>query len=283
MATTQLVQPTSATTGDLPYIGAQANDNQGTPLRDSFLRLNDAITAIYGAQNSGGTPQTPFVDGDNIKDDTINEVHLNISNSPSANQVLQWDGSTGFTWVDQFDGDITSIAAGNGLTGSSLEDGDAILNVVGGDGITSNTDEIEVTVDDSTIELSATDGSGAVRIKNNGVDHQQLSNSYTELSALGSGNSFALNFDSACTFTATMNADATFTLSNAQQGQVIDLIVDGNFTVTFAETGSTFNKVGSTSYDGSTDNIIQIMCTDDTPGAKIYHFAVGTYASSTTA
>lgn len=282
MATTQLVQPTSATTGDLPYIGAQANDNQGTPLRDSFLRLNNAITAIYGTQNSGGTPQTPFVDGDNIKNDTINEVHLNVSNSPSANQVLQWDGSTGFTWVDQFDGDITSVVAGNGLTGGATTD-DATLNVVGGDGITSNADEIEVTVDGSTIELSATDGSGAVRIKNNGVDHQQLSNSYTELLALGTGSSFGLNFDSACTFTATMDNNATFTLSNAQQGQVIDLIVNGNYTVTFAETGSTFNKVGSTSYDGSTDNIIQIMCTDDTDGAKVYHFAVGTYASSTTA
>ena len=284
MATTQLVQPTSATIGDLPYIGAQANDNEGTPLRDSFSKLNDAITAIYGAQNSGGTPQTPFVDGDNIKDDTINEGHLSVTNSPVDGYVLTYDSSTqGFTWEQKFDGDITSIAAGNGLTGSSLEDGDAILNVVGGDGITSNTDEIEVTVDDSTIELSATDGSGAVRIKNNGVDHQQLSNSYTELSPLGTGSSFALNFDSACTFTATMDNNATFTLSNAQQGQVIDLIVDGNFTVTFAETGSTFNKVGSTSYDGSTDNIIQIMCTDDTDGAKVYHFAVGTYSSSTTA
>ena len=115
------------------------------------------------------------------------------------------------------------------------------------------------------------------------IDHAQLSNSYTELSPLGTGSSFALNFDSACTFTATMDNNATFTLSNAQQGQVIDLIVSGNFTVTFAETGSTFNKVGSSSYDGSTTNIIQIMCTDDTDGAKIYHFAVGTYASSTTA
>jgi len=121
------------------------------------------------------------------------------------------------------------------------------------------------------------------KIANNAVDHDQLSESYTGLSDLGTGSSFALNFDSAATFEATMNADSTFTISNAQQGQVIDLIVDGNFTVTFAETGSTFNKVGSTSYDGSTDNIIQIMCTNDTDGAKVYHFAVGTYISSTTA
>ena len=54
--------------------------------------------------------------------------------------------------------------AGNGLTSSSNT-----VNVVGGDGITANADEIEVTVDDSTIELSASDGTGSVRIKNLGV------------------------------------------------------------------------------------------------------------------
>ena len=119
--------------------------------------------------------------------------------------------------------------------------------------------------------------------QDDGVDHQQLHPSYTELSPLGTGSAFALNFDSAATFTATMDNNSTFTLSNAQQGQVIDLVVSGNYTVTFAETGSTFNKVGSTNYDGSKNNIIQIMCTDDTAGAKVYHCAVGTYTSSTTA
>ena len=56
------------------------------------------------------------------------------------------------------------MTAGNGLTGGATS-GDATLNVVGGDGITANADEIEVSVDDTTIELSASDGSGTIRAK----------------------------------------------------------------------------------------------------------------------
>jgi len=65
---------------------------------------------------------------------------------------------------------IAAAAAGTGLTGGA----GTALNVIGGDGITANADEIEVTVDDSTIELSATNGSGAIRVKALGVDTGQL-------------------------------------------------------------------------------------------------------------
>src|SRR5210317_2259750 len=116
------------------------------------------------------------------------------------------------------------------------------------------------------LEVDTTTGDVTVSVSDNGIDHAQLSNSYTALSALGTGSSFAINFDSAATFTATANAAATLTMSNAQQGQVVDIILDGNYAITLAETGSTFNKVGSTNYDGSTNNVIQIICTDDTSG-----------------
>ncbi len=120
---------------------------------------------------------------------------------------------------------------------------------------------------------------GAITIANDAVTFAKIENRYTELVALGSNTSFALNFLNGTTFTATASGAATFTFSNAVQGQTIDLIVTGNYALTFAESGGTFNKIGSTNYDGTTTNIIQITCTDDTGGATIYHYTVATYAS----
>jgi hypothetical protein len=46
------------------------------------------------------------------------------------------------TWATSTVGDLTSIVAGTGLTGSSLTSGDATLNVIGGTGITANANDI---------------------------------------------------------------------------------------------------------------------------------------------
>ncbi len=72
-------------------------------------------------------------------------------------------------------GDIEGVTAGTGLTGGGTS-GTVTLNVIGGDGITANTNEIEVSVDDSTIELSSTSGSGTVRIKDSGVILSKMAN-----------------------------------------------------------------------------------------------------------
>jgi hypothetical protein len=55
------------------------------------------------------------------------------------------------SWAAPTVGDITSVVAGTGLTGSSLTSGDATLNVIGGDGITANANDMAITAAQTTI------------------------------------------------------------------------------------------------------------------------------------
>lgn len=101
---------------------------------------------------------------------------------------------------------LATLFAGNGLTSTN-----SVINVIGGDGITSNANEIEVTVDNSTIELSASDGSGAVRVKDGGITEAKRSRTVE-------------------TITSGKIADKDITLVNA---------TSGNINVTLPENGGT--------------------------------------------
>lgn len=154
-------------------VGTAANANDGATLRDAFINVRKMFADIYGITYSSDTQ--------NISGTTLAIKAAQLSNtitpaSGNDGYVLTYDHSSGgFTLEQKFDGDITGIVAGNGLTGDATS-GDATLNVVGGDGITANANEIEVAVDDSTIELSATSGSGTVRIKDLGVATGKIAN-----------------------------------------------------------------------------------------------------------
>ena len=54
-------------------------------------------------------------------------------------------------------GDITSVVAGSGMTGGATA-GAATLNVIGGNGITANSDDVMVTADQTTISSILYDG-----------------------------------------------------------------------------------------------------------------------------
>ncbi len=221
MATTSLTTPTSAATGNIPFVGTTANDTTGTTIRESFTRINARLGEIYGSQNSSNVVQTPFVDADNIKTSAINEAHLSVTNSAVDNYVLTYDAASGgFTWEQKFDGDITGIVAGGGLTGDATS-GDASLAVGAGTGITVNANDVAVDasavdhdalsnfvgnehIDHSAVTVTAGTGltgggditatrtlnviggtgitanANDIQISDNGVDHDQLAARYTE-------------------------------------------------------------------------------------------------------
>jgi len=141
--------------------------------------------------------------------------------------------------------DVAAGLAGAGSTASS-----GVINVIGGDGITVGASEVEVTVDNVTVELSGTDGSGAVRIKDAGVNENKLNSSVAGNGLTGGGGS-ALAVGAGTGVTVNANDIAI--------GQ--DVGTSDN--VTFANITATGNLVvaGSTTYVSSStvdigDNII---------------------------
>ena len=245
-----------------------ANQGDGTPIRTAFGFLNDNHTELYSLLGDGTTLS---VTGDVAISSGAATIQAgSVENSMLADDAVGADelASNAVVTASIVDDNVTPAKIN--ILDDSLAATDAHIMV--GDG----TDFSNVAVS-GDIAITNT---GAVSLATNVVDFDELANRYSELSALGSGTAFALNFNTATTFTATASGAATFTFSNAVQGQVIDLILTGDYTITFSETGSTFNKVGSTNYAGASSNLIQIVCTDDTSGSKIYHYTVNTVASS---
>jgi hypothetical protein len=129
---------------------------------------------------SDGSTTQQVDDGETVTfaDGTGAEFVVSATNTITVNSVdseIDHDALSNFVANEHIDHSSVSITAGNGLTGGGTIASTRTINVVGGDGITANADEVEVTVDDSTIELSASDGTGAVRVKDGGITFAKLS------------------------------------------------------------------------------------------------------------
>lgn len=135
---------------------------------------NSSITISDGsASDAVSLGETLTLSGSNAIDVTVTSntatfsLDLNeLTDTAIANgdSIVFIDSSDANASKKESLADLVTLLAGDGLTATN-----SVLNVIGGDGITANANEIEVTVDNSTIELSATNGTGAVRVKDAGI------------------------------------------------------------------------------------------------------------------
>lgn len=119
------------------------------------------------------------------------------------------------------------------------------------------------------------------------VDHDELADRYTAVQTISTTTaSVDLDASSYSVFNITANLQSTQTLNlqNMKTGQVIDILATGTSTLTLTsdDTSETFNNLGEVTYDGSSNNHIQIICIDDTDSAAIYNYTIQTYTSDNT-
>ena len=220
--------------------------------------------------------QTAFAASDNaayLGAGTAHQGQMYFNSQTKA--LLLWKGS-GFIVLDG-SGDISKIdiTAGAGLTGSvttTAGDHTQTINVVGGDGITANADEIEATVDGSTIELSASDGGGAIRIKDNGVTLAKLAhqgnNTVIKMSASGVPSAGTVD-------TANITADAITGAKIADDAIDSEHITNGSVdNVHLANDGMTIG-VTDVSLGGTITAITGLTDLDLTAGNKTIFDTVG--------
>ena len=169
---------------------------------------------------------------------------LNVSGNGTAGQYLISDGDGSFSWQTLSAGDITSVVAGDGLSGGGTS-GDVTL---------------AVSVDDSTIEIN----SDTVRVKDDGITVDKLADEFTTAQAVSSAASITLDTTAYDVYTWTAGHSATIDFTNVVIGMVKTIVVTGgggSYTLTLQNingSSGTFNKISGTYDDtSSTKNIIQ--------------------------
>ena len=121
---------------------------KGTPGSDIKFSLDDAGNASFASSVTFSNGQINLGSGTG----RIQGVDTVSANTDAANKLYVDNAIAG---VPQ--GDITGVTAGDGMTGGGTS-GTVVLNVVGGDGITANANDIEITPAQTTISSIYYDG-----------------------------------------------------------------------------------------------------------------------------
>ncbi len=158
--------------------------------------------------------------------DVVGASLLNVSGNGTSGQSLLSDGDGSFSW-----GSPSVTIADGSITTAKLAD-DA--------------------VDSDKIADGAID---TVHIADDQITYAKMGAEFTTSATISASD---VDWSAAAVHTKTLGANTTLTFSNVSTGMVIDLVIDGNYTLTLP---ASVKEISGT-YDGTVSNLIQIVSTN---------------------
>ena len=271
--------------------------------------LNDAVDAdkLAPAINTLISDNT---DKTGITSQQITDIGINNGKFTNATHTGDVEGSGVLTLVDNKV--ITSKILNSNVTYAKIQDVSATNRILGRDSagagiveeITPTSLRAMISVADGAnnyvhpdhsgdvtssadgATVIATDAVTTAKILNDNVTHDKLENRYTAINPIGTTTgAFDIDFSLGAIHTVALNGAHTGTFTNFKIGQVIDIIIIGNHALTFSATATgtpAINKVGTTAYDGTATQIIQVQCASDDSTTPIFYYVCNTYAGDPT-
>jgi len=158
--------------------------------------------------------------------DVVGASLLNVSGNGTSGQSLLSDGDGSFSW-----GSPSVTIADGSITTAKLAD-DA--------------------VDSDKIADGAID---TVHIADDQITYAKMGAEFTTSATISASD---VDWSAAAVHTKTLGANTTLTFSSVSTGMVIDLVIDGNYTLTLP---ASVKEITGT-YDGTVSNLIQIVSTN---------------------
>src|SRR6056300_718929 len=182
----------------------------------------------------------------------------------------------------------------NDGTGDTLRDGadkinDNFTELYSGAGVADGAVTTAKLADDAVDSAKITDGAiDTVHIADDNITFDKLEDRYTaKVDKSDTSGTVSIDWSAATTFefTASLTGATTISFTNFKQGQVIGIYgLTGAQTITLdsdAATSETFNRIGTSEYDGTGTNFLQVACVDDSANA-VFNYSIITYTSDTT-